>query len=158
MPKSEPEACRQRSRKARGSPYTDSFPVRILTVPHALPSQDNFNPAYADGGGNLEGSFACLKDFVDPMPPKLASLASLLALKRIDAWIGRSSVSTLHFDNVDNLFAQVMITSQPGNPSKSGISMTGLCLDLIASLGCRVKTLSSHPPEMVLGAGPRASS
>ena len=58
---------------------------------------------YADGAGNLEHSFSFLRgDFAPP------SFASKLQLKRVDLWIGGDSVSRMHYDNLDNVFAQVV--------------------------------------------------
>ena len=59
---------------------------------------------YADGAGNLEHSFAYLRDgFFSP-----PGFASALELKRADLWMGGRSVSRMHFDNLDNVFAQVV--------------------------------------------------
>ena len=58
---------------------------------------------YADGAGNLEKSFPFLRDsFSRP------AFAERLQLKRADLWIGGHSVSRMHFDNLDNCFAQVV--------------------------------------------------
>ena len=58
---------------------------------------------YADGAGNLAHSFPYLRgDFAPP------AFASHLLLKRADLWIGGKSISRMHYDNLDNLFAQVV--------------------------------------------------
>ena len=57
---------------------------------------------YADGAGNLAHSFPFLRD--DFAPP---AFAARLELKRADLWVGGRSVSRMHYDNLDNLFAQV---------------------------------------------------
>lgn len=58
---------------------------------------------YADGAGNLSHSFPFLRDDFSPPP-----FAAALELKRADLWIGGRSISRMHFDNLDNLFAQVV--------------------------------------------------
>ena len=58
---------------------------------------------YADGAGNLAHSFPFLRDDFTPPP-----FAAALELKRADLWIGGRSVSRMHFDNLDNVFAQVV--------------------------------------------------
>ena len=58
---------------------------------------------YADGAGNLAHSFPFLKDDFSPPP-----FAAALELKRTDLWIGGRSISRMHFDNLDNVFAQVV--------------------------------------------------
>ena len=58
---------------------------------------------YADGAGNLARSFPFLADDFAPPP-----MAAMLQLKRADLWIGHTSVSRMHYDNLDNLFAQVV--------------------------------------------------
>lgn len=58
---------------------------------------------YADGAGNLARSFPFLvSDFTPP------SMASKLELKRADLWLGGRSTSRMHFDNLDNVFAQLV--------------------------------------------------
>lgn len=70
---------------------------------------------YADGAGNLEHSFAYLRDhFAAPL------FASALTLKRVDLWMGGRSVSRMHYDNLDNVFAQVVgsktfVLARPGD-------------------------------------------
>lgn len=58
---------------------------------------------YADGAGNLEHSFPYLRG--DFSPPQFASA---LHLKRADLWLGGKSISRMHYDNLDNVFAQVV--------------------------------------------------
>lgn len=58
---------------------------------------------YADGAGNLEHSFPFLKNSFAPPP-----FAAELDLKRADLWIGGKSISRMHYDNLDNVFAQVV--------------------------------------------------
>ena len=60
---------------------------------------------YADGAGNLEHSFGFLSRRSDFCAP---ACASRLDLKRVDLWMGGRSVSRMHFDNLDNLFAQLV--------------------------------------------------
>ena len=86
--------------------------------------------AYADGGGNVHGdeSFSFLRQDLEPPPKCLfctrddarerelsregtnspAGLANRLLPRRTGVWIGRNSISSLHFDNYENLFAQVV--------------------------------------------------
>lgn len=58
---------------------------------------------YADGAGNLTHSFPFLRDAFAPPP-----FAAWLQLKRADLWMGGRSISRMHYDNLDNLFAQVV--------------------------------------------------
>ena len=58
---------------------------------------------YADGAGNLGKSFPFLKRYFEPPP-----FATALDLKRADLWIGGKSISRMHYDNLDNVFAQVV--------------------------------------------------
>lgn len=58
---------------------------------------------YADGAGNLARYFPFLaSDFAAP------PMGSLLEQKRADLWIGGRSTSRMHYDNLDNLFSQVV--------------------------------------------------
>ena len=59
---------------------------------------------YADGAGNLEKSLAFLRGDVEGAAWPAAG--ALLHPKRRDVWIGHDSVSELHFDMGENLFAQ----------------------------------------------------
>ena len=59
---------------------------------------------YADGAGNLEKSFAFLRDDVDAAA--WPACGAMLHPKRRDLWIGHDSVSELHYDMGENLFAQ----------------------------------------------------
>ena len=59
---------------------------------------------YADGAGNLEHSFPFLRGDFAPPP-----FAAGLELKRADLWIGSKSISRMHYDNLDNVFAQVHV-------------------------------------------------
>ena len=65
---------------------------------------------YADGAGNLEHSFSFLRDHAAAHHgwclPSVAD--GILLLKRVDLWLGRRSISRLHFDNLDNLFGQAV--------------------------------------------------
>lgn len=58
---------------------------------------------YADGASNLEHSFGFLSADIGAQP-----LAETLALKRVDLWLGFRSVSRMHYDNLDNLFSQLV--------------------------------------------------
>ena len=58
---------------------------------------------YADGAGNLDHSFPFLRGDFAPPP-----FAQHLRLKRADLWIGGNSISRMHYDNLDNVFAQVV--------------------------------------------------
>ena len=58
---------------------------------------------YADGAGNLARSFPFLASDFAPPP-----MTSLLELKRADLWVGGRSTSRMHFDNLDNVFAQLV--------------------------------------------------
>lgn len=59
---------------------------------------------YADGASNLEHSFGFLAEHVAE-PPKVGAS---LAFRRTDLWLGSRTLSTLHFDNYENLFAQLV--------------------------------------------------
>ncbi|KAL1524353.1 hypothetical protein AB1Y20_019251 [Prymnesium parvum] len=58
---------------------------------------------YADGAANLARYFPFLAADFAPPP-----LASALELKRADLWIGGRSTSRMHFDNLDNVFTQLV--------------------------------------------------
>merc|ERR1712216_424366 len=63
---------------------------------------------YADGNDNLEQSFSFVaKDFPGP-PLPLNGPDPLLDYKRCDLWLGPGTVSELHFDNYENVFAQLV--------------------------------------------------
>lgn len=91
-----------------------------------LRGEPGYVPAYADGAGNATagpgpgsgsgsgagkaaGSFAFLQADISPPPPCVQACGAQLLHKRTDVWIGRSSISSLHFDNCENLFAQVRV-------------------------------------------------
>jgi len=57
---------------------------------------------YADGAANAEHSFHFLGL---PSPP---DVGSLLFFKRYDLWLGGKTISTLHYDNYENLFVQLV--------------------------------------------------
>ena len=59
---------------------------------------------YADGAGNMEHSFGFLREGFFSTP----AFAEALELKRVDLWLGARTVSRMHFDNLDNVFAQVV--------------------------------------------------
>mmetsp|Transcript_30878 Transcript_30878/g.96063 ORF Transcript_30878/g.96063 Transcript_30878/m.96063 type:complete len:362 (+) Transcript_30878:49-1134(+) len=59
---------------------------------------------YADGASNLEHSFGFLAGDL-PGPPEVGAS---LAYRRTDLWLGSRTLSTLHFDNYENLFAQLV--------------------------------------------------
>jgi len=59
---------------------------------------------YADGASNLEHSFEFLSKEIPPPP----EVGSSLLYKRTDLWLGSHTFSTLHFDNYENLFAQLV--------------------------------------------------
>lgn len=99
-----------------------------------LRGEPGYVPAYADGAGNATagpgpgsgsgsgagkaaGSFAFLQADISPPPPSVQACAAQLLLKRTDVWIGRSSISSLHFDNCENLFAQVSLLKHELNGS-----------------------------------------
>jgi len=74
---------------------------------------------YADGASNLDGSFAFLSKSI-PQPP---ALADLLQFRRADLWLGSRTLSTLHFDNFENVFAQLVgdkefVLCPPGDSAK----------------------------------------
>mmetsp|Transcript_59317 Transcript_59317/g.176173 ORF Transcript_59317/g.176173 Transcript_59317/m.176173 type:complete len:325 (+) Transcript_59317:26-1000(+) len=73
---------------------------RSLLLPESSGAAAAF---YADGAGNLARSFPFLASDFAPPP-----MASLLELKRADLWIGGRSTSRMHFDNLDNVFAQLV--------------------------------------------------
>ncbi|CAJ1450544.1 unnamed protein product, partial [Effrenium voratum] len=59
---------------------------------------------YADGAANMELCFGFLQSQVPGRP----ALGELLDFKRTDLWLGNRTLSTLHFDNYENLFAQLV--------------------------------------------------
>jgi hypothetical protein len=63
---------------------------------------------YADGADSVQSSLGFLRASLPDYPaPLLACGVDLLQHKRTGVWIGTHSVSSMHFDNVDNFFAQV---------------------------------------------------
>eukprot|EP00747_Dinoflagellata_sp_TGD_P031306 gnl/TRDRNA2_/TRDRNA2_135197_c0_seq1.p1 gnl/TRDRNA2_/TRDRNA2_135197_c0~~gnl/TRDRNA2_/TRDRNA2_135197_c0_seq1.p1 ORF type:complete len:410 (+),score=95.91 gnl/TRDRNA2_/TRDRNA2_135197_c0_seq1:48-1277(+) len=74
---------------------------------------------YADGASNFDKSFGFLaKDL--PGPP---AVGDSLLFKRLDMWLGSRTFSTLHFDNYENLFAQLVgekefLLMPPGDTSR----------------------------------------
>eukprot|EP00440_Ansanella_granifera_P043521 gb/GFBE01047175.1/.p1 GENE.gb/GFBE01047175.1/~~gb/GFBE01047175.1/.p1 ORF type:complete len:367 (+),score=75.49 gb/GFBE01047175.1/:1-1101(+) len=59
---------------------------------------------YADGASNLQHSFG----FLESELPGFPRLGESLLFKRKDLWLGSKTLSTLHFDNYENLFAQLV--------------------------------------------------
>lgn len=59
---------------------------------------------YADGASNLEQTFGFLKGLF-PEPP---DVGKSLLFRKVDLWLGSHTLSTLHFDNYENLFAQLV--------------------------------------------------
>jgi len=57
---------------------------------------------YADGGGNLEKDFHFLQDDVS-----LPKLPPILNVRNRALWLGCHSLTKMHYDNFDNLYAQV---------------------------------------------------
>lgn len=59
---------------------------------------------YADGAGNMQHSFSFLQSQLEGFPP----LGESLIFNRTDMWLGGKTLSTLHFDNYENLFVQLV--------------------------------------------------
>ena len=60
---------------------------------------------YADGGGNLEKDFAFLQDDIS-----LPKLPPILNVRNRALWLGCHSLTKMHYDNFDNLYAQVHLS------------------------------------------------
>jgi len=85
----------------------------------SLRGEGSLPSLYADGASNFEHSFKFLAEDV-PEPPAVG--ASLL-FRRVDLWLGSRTLSTLHYDNYENLFAQlvgekVFVLCPPGDTGK----------------------------------------
>lgn len=78
--------------------------VPVADFAASLRGQGSLPSLYADGAKNLEQSFSFLK----PDIPEALEVGSSLAFKRSDLWLGGATLSTVHFDNVENLFAQLV--------------------------------------------------
>jgi hypothetical protein len=76
--------------------------MRLRTFFKRLSAPDSVS-FYADGAGNLDHSFSFLRDDFAPPP-----FAQQLHLKRADLWMGGKSISRMHYDNLDNVFAQTV--------------------------------------------------
>ena len=76
--------------------------MRLRTFFKRLKAPDEHS-FYADGAGNLDHSFPFLRG--DFSPP---AFAAKLQLKRADLWLGGKSISRMHYDNLDNVFAQIV--------------------------------------------------
>lgn len=93
--------------------------VPIEEFAASLRGVGNLPKLYADGASNLEQSFHFLAGQI-PGPPEVGN--SLL-FKRTDLWLGSQTLSALHFDNYENLFAQLVgekefILCPPGDTAK----------------------------------------
>jgi len=70
----------------------------------ALRGKGQLPALYADGASNLEHSFGFLAaDVAVPL-----EVGASLQFRRTDLWLGSRTLSTLHFDNYENLFAQLV--------------------------------------------------
>ena len=78
--------------------------MRLRKFLRLLRAEGTHATFYADGAGNLEHSFPYLREGYFAPP----GFASRLELKRADLWLGGRSVSRMHYDNLDNVFAQVV--------------------------------------------------
>eukprot|EP00434_Breviolum_minutum_P043818 symbB.v1.2.039078.t1/scaffold6336.1/size18949/2 len=78
--------------------------VTIKDFVASLRKQGNWPLLYADGASNLQRSF----DFLRSKLPGHPALGELLLFNRTDLWLGSSTLSTLHFDNYENLFSQLV--------------------------------------------------
>lgn len=70
----------------------------------SLRGEGSLPALYADGASNLEHSFSFLAHDVSSPP----AVGSLLNFRKTDLWLGGRTLSTLHFDNYENLFAQLV--------------------------------------------------
>ncbi|CAE7429143.1 JMJD7 [Symbiodinium natans] len=70
----------------------------------SLQGRPGLPACYADGAGNMQHSFSFLQSQLSGFP----SLGESLIFNRTDMWLGGQTVSTLHFDNYENLFVQLV--------------------------------------------------
>uniref|UniRef100_A0A7S2RPG9 JmjC domain-containing protein n=1 Tax=Rhizochromulina marina TaxID=1034831 RepID=A0A7S2RPG9_9STRA len=73
-----------------------------------LRGHERMHPAYADGSAEVAGSLSFLYPDYCCLPPALEGFALKLRRKKACVWLGRHSTSSLHFDNVENFFAQAV--------------------------------------------------
>ncbi|CAK9056783.1 unnamed protein product [Durusdinium trenchii] len=78
--------------------------VSLADFVASLRKEGQWPALYADGAANLEKSF----EFLRCKLPGFPALGERLLFKRTDLWLGGETLSTLHFDNVENLFAQLV--------------------------------------------------
>eukprot|EP00933_Yihiella_yeosuensis_P016307 TRINITY_DN13983_c0_g3_i1.p1 TRINITY_DN13983_c0_g3~~TRINITY_DN13983_c0_g3_i1.p1 ORF type:complete len:274 (-),score=42.63 TRINITY_DN13983_c0_g3_i1:272-1093(-) len=70
----------------------------------SLKGEGNLPPLYADGASNLDHSFGFLASEIPDAP----AVGGSLLYRRTDLWLGGKTLSTLHFDNYENLFGQLV--------------------------------------------------
>lgn len=93
--------------------------VSLADFAASLRGEGRLPPLYADGASNLERSFDFLAQHV-PQPP---AVGQSLSFRRVDLWLGGRTLSTLHFDNYENLFVQLVghkefVLCPPGDTSR----------------------------------------
>lgn len=74
------------------------FAAALRGEMHSLPA------LYADGAQNAVHSFGFLAETLPGTP----AVGNSLLFKHVDLWLGGRTRSTLHYDNVENLFAQLV--------------------------------------------------
>mmetsp|Transcript_1689 Transcript_1689/g.4034 ORF Transcript_1689/g.4034 Transcript_1689/m.4034 type:complete len:340 (+) Transcript_1689:103-1122(+) len=70
----------------------------------SLQGSTNLPAFYADGAGNMQHSFGFLQSELQGFP----AIGESLIFSRTDIWLGGETLSTLHFDNYENLFVQLV--------------------------------------------------
>lgn len=70
----------------------------------ALRGEGSLPALYADGAQNATHSFGFLAETLAGTP----AVGDSLLFKHVDLWLGGRTRSTLHYDNVENLFAQLV--------------------------------------------------
>lgn len=78
--------------------------VSIEDYVASLRGEGSLPSLYADGANNMEHSFSFLADELPGYP----DIGSSLLYKTVMLWLGGLTLSTLHFDNYENLFAQLV--------------------------------------------------
>lgn len=70
----------------------------------ALRGEGSLPAVYADGANNASHSFGFLAETLPGAP----AVGDSLLFKHVDLWLGGRTRSTLHYDNYENLFAQLV--------------------------------------------------
>jgi jumonji domain-containing protein 7 len=93
--------------------------VPIADFVASLRGEGSLPSLYADGANNFDHSFSYLASDL----PGALDIGDSLLFKTLHLWLGGRTLSTLHFDNYENLFAQLVgekefLLCPPGDANK----------------------------------------